>query len=99
MLHKLIIDIHRSAAQVDMFRLFEGTLREFLPQFRANSRACSAVLHCHSYGPTYRYINGIETGGHYEKTHMDIQDFHEICYKGSRSRRVIHVRLQASPVK
>lgn len=66
MLHKIIIDIHRSVVQVDMFRLFGGTFREFVPQFRANSLACSAVLHCHSYGLTYRYFNGIETGDHYE---------------------------------
>ena len=72
MVHKIIIDIHRSAVQVDRFPLFGGIFREFVPQFSANSRVCSTVLHCHSYGLTYRYINGTETGGHYEKTHMDI---------------------------
>jgi len=31
MVHKIIIDIHRSAVQVDRFPLFGGIFREFVP--------------------------------------------------------------------
>jgi len=54
MIHEIIIDTHRSAFQVDLLRLFVGTFREFVPQFRAKSRVCSTVLLCHFYGLTYR---------------------------------------------
>ena len=87
MIHKIIIDTHRSAVQVDLLRLFVDTFREFVPQFRANSRVCSTILPSHSYGLTYRYINGNETGGHYEKTYTDIENIHENVIRG-------HVKLE-----
>jgi len=54
MIDKKIMDTHRSAVHVYMPRLFVDTFREFVPQFRANSRVCSTVLPSHSYGFTYR---------------------------------------------
>jgi hypothetical protein len=67
MVHKIIVATYLSTLQCYMFRPYGATFREFVQKLRANIRVCVMVLHFHSYGPPYRYINGTETVGHYEK--------------------------------